>query len=99
MLASEGGSCPDVLCIQEHHITGDGLDGAKNLTRNVGYAGRWGPAVSPATGGTKGGAAVLVRSHVTAFVISYPGTSPVPMAGTGRVTACHFAADQREHPS
>ena len=44
-------------------------------------------------GRTQAGAAVLARTHLA--VLNYPGTPLVPLAGLGRVTACHVGAGPR----
>ena len=81
------------MCIQEHHVTDGKLDGAK--TSEDGYVGQWDAASPPVRHGAKGGTAVLARTQITTCILDYPGTPLVPMARTGRVTACHVSAGPR----
>ena len=65
-----GESCPDVMCIQEHHIAESALDGVTNQARNVGYRGCWDAAVISEAGGTQAGTAVLARTHLATSVLN-----------------------------
>ena len=90
-----GDWCPDVMCMQEHHVTAGKITAAKNQARGIGYGGCLDAATPTDAGGTQSGTAVLARTHLATSLFDFYGTPPMPLGGTGRVTACHVWAGPR----